>query len=858
MAIYLLIAALMLLPVSAMAGKTPVGSGNVPTFGDLPLFFEALNTAEKGSFLARGPGYGLLLTPDGCAVLGKGSTDPVIRIRCKGGKRSVLEGVNPLPGRVNYLLGSDPKNWRNQVPTWAKVRQRRVYEGVDLIYYGRANRLEFDFVLAPGTDPGAIRMEIENADRVRSDEEGNLVLTSPQTEFVMGRPLVYQKIDGKQKIIQGHYEIMAHNQIGFRIGPFDPEHDLVIDPVLQYSTFLGGAKGEEGRAVAVDGSGNVYCTGETWSTAFPLVKPFQALYGGDNRDIYVAKYSSSGQTLLYATYIGGSSYDGGYDIAVDSQGNAYVTGWTQSDNFPLKNPLYSKKGGSETQTDGFVAKLNPAGSALVYSTYLGGSHNDLAFGIAVDSGGNAYVTGRTVSDDFPLANAVQSALGGAGDCFITKIDPAGAKLLFSSYLGGSTWDDGNAVAAGVNGMVYVTGGTDSSDFPTKGALQSTQKASSSDCFISAIDTNSYKLVYSTYLGGKGIDLCEDVALGPSGGVHVAGYTTSTDFPVTPSAYDTVCEDCTDIKPQGDYGDAFIAKLNGAGNQLVYATYLGGTDGRDYIWSIAVDSVGNAYVGGEVLSTNYPTTPGGERTCVTGPGCEGCLLPDGFVTKLDPTGSKLLFSAYLGGGLGSDEVMGLAVDASKNVLVTGYTCSGDFPTKSPVQATLGGLCDAFLSKIPDVSPTSLPLPEGVQPSIYDGPPLPLRDTNPLLAKPIGIGSLANNWDMLSLSVSVGQFQAPVDLYLGIAYLGLIQLPGMIYPDIMLVRPDYQLQFLSQGIVPWKTAITEVNENLYGDIPAEFLPPGLYDLYLFVTPAGELGLDFYLWKTSFYLPLIFEPL
>jgi hypothetical protein len=847
----LLMAMVMLMPTFSLAVERDTGRGTVPTFGDLPLFFEALQAGEKGSFLARGPGYGLVLTSDGCAILGKRSTDPEIRVRCIGGRRSSLEGLNPLPGRVNYLLGEDPKKWRSGVRTWAKVRQRQVYEGIDLVYYGRAGRLELDFVVAPHADPRTIRMEIEGAEGAHLDQGGNLILHSSRARFVLGRPLIYQRLQGKRKPIHGRYELLAHNQVGFRIGPFEPGHDLVIDPVLQYSTFLGGKKGEEGRSIAVDGSGNVYCTGETWSTGFPLVNPFQALYGGDNRDAFVAKYSASGQTLLYATYIGGSRYDSGEGIAVDSQGNAYITGWTESDNFPLKNPLYSKKGGSETQTDAFVAKLNPEGSALVYSTFLGGTHNDLAFDIAVDAGGNAYVTGRTVSNDFPLSHAIQSALGGQGDSFVSKIDSNGSKLLFSSYLGGSSWDDGNALAAGLNGLVYLTGTTSSNNFPTKIPFQPTQKASD-DCFITVIDTNSYTLIYSTYLGGKGMDECQDIALGPSGGVHVAGYTNSKDFPVTPSAYDTVCDDCTD-GAIGDFGDAFVAKLNGLGNQLVYATYLGGMKGRDFAWSMAVDGAGNAYVGGEVLSTDFPTTPGGERTCGSSSGCEGCLLPYGFVSKLDPTGSKLLFSTYLGGGLGSDEVMGLALDAFKNIYATGYTCSEDFPTKSAVQGTLGGMCDAFVTKIPNVTQTSLTLPEGAQPFTYDGPPLPLRDSDPGLAQPIGVGSAANGGDMVSLSVSVGQLQAPVDVYLGLAYLGLVQLPGMIYPEIMLVRPDNQLQPLSQGIVPWRTQVTEVNENLYGDIPTEILPPGRYDLYLLVTPAGQLGGDFYVWKTSFYLAI-----
>jgi hypothetical protein len=850
--ISLLMAMAMLMPTFSMAVERESGSGTVSTFGDLPLFFEALQASEKGSFLARGPGYALVLAPDGCAILGKPSTGPEIRVRCIGAKRSSLEGLNPLPGRVNYLLGEDPKKWRRGLRTWAKVRQQQVYEGIDLVYYGRAGRLELDFVVAPHADPRAIRMEIEGAEDAHLDQAGNLVLHTSQDRFVLGRPFVYQQLNGKRKTIYGQYELLAHNQVGFRIGPYEPGHDLVIDPVLQYSTYLGGKKGEEGRSIAVDVSGNVYCTGETWSTDFPLVKPFQAQYGGDNRDVFVAKYSASGQTLLYATYLGGSRYDSGEGIAVDSQGNAYITGWTESDNFPLKNPLYSKKGGSETQTDAFVAKLNPTGSALVYSTFLGGSHNDLAFDIAVDAGGNAYVTGRTISNDFPLSHAIQSVLGGQGDSFISKISASGSTLLFSSYLGGIDWDDGNGVAAGLNGMVYVTGTTSSNNFPTKTPLQAAQKANSNECFISAINTNTYALVYSTYLGGKGADECQDIALGPSGGVHVAGYTNSKDFPVTPSAYGTVCKDCTD-GAIGDFGDAFVAKLNGPGNQLVYATYLGGTGGRDFAWSMAVDGAGNAYVGGEVLSADFPSTPGGELSCAAGAGCEGCLRPYGFITKLDSTGSKLLFSTYLGGGLGSDEVMGLAVDASKNIYATGYTCSEDFPTKSAVQGTLGGMCDAFVTKIPDVTTTSLPLPEGAHPFTYDGAPLPLRDPVPGLAQPIGVGSAANGGDMVSLSVSVGQFQAPVDVYLGLAYLGLVQLPGMIYPEIMLVRPDSQLQALSQGIVPWRTQVTEVNENLYGDIPTEILPFGRYDLYLLVAPAGPLGGDFYIWKTSFYLAI-----
>jgi uncharacterized protein (TIGR03437 family) len=639
--------------------------------------------------------------------------------------RMELVGANPnpevvgedeLPGKSNYFLGNDPSKWRTNVPTYAKVRYTDVYPGIDLVYYGNQRQLEYDLVVAPGADPRAIRLAFpsrarkqavnpngdpprpaggvdrERAVPLRIDAQGDLVLEADGSELRLHQPVIYQEINGTRQSVGGNFVISdatakeGARQVGFEVARYDASKPLIIDPVLSYSTYLGGSNTDEGYGIAVDSSGSVYITGRALSTNFPRASPFQSTYGGGFSDAFVAKLNASGSALVYSTYLGGSGDDEGRAIALDSSGNAYVTGFTGSTNFPTANAFQPARGG-QSGTDAFVTKLNAAGSALVYSTYLGGLGSDEGRGIAVDSSGNAYVTGRANSPNFPTAAPLQAALRGSTDAFITKFNAAGSALVYSTFLGGSTDDSGSGIALDSSGNAYITGRTLSTNFPTANAFQATFGGGSAffegDAFVTKMNAAGSALVYSTYLGGSGADSASGIAVDSSGNAHVAGSTTSTNFPTTPGAFQNTLQSTDGV---------FVAKLNATGSTLLYSTHLGGS-GQAAGNGIAVDSFGNAYVTGNAYA-NFPTVDP-LQAVHRGFG-------DVVVAILNASGSALLYSTYLGGN-GDDEGHGITVDSSGNVYVVGHTISTNFPTANPLQPTLNAVQgdehnDAFIAKI----------------------------------------------------------------------------------------------------------------------------------------------------------------
>jgi uncharacterized protein (TIGR03437 family) len=716
-------------------------------YGRLPLSFEPNQgqTDARVRFVSHGPGYALFLTGDG-AVLSLHAGGPQRRPRTAGpglfasgpwaepgparpavtlslrlvnaNPGAQLEPLDELPGKSNYFLGNDPSQWRTNVPNYARVRYRQVYPGIDLVYYGnpakarqdpaKAGQLEYDFVVAAGADPKAIRLAVEGADATEVSAEGDLVLRAGGEEARFRRPVVYQETAGRRREIAGRFvlatpqpaaarpwsaprpgEVVARNlsrqsrdphsaELGFEVGAYDPSLPLVIDPTLAYSTYLGGSGEDFGSGIAVDAAGNAYVTGYTGSTNFPTANPLQGANRGapEVSDVFVAKLNAAGSALVYSTYLGGSSYDYGSGIAVDAAGNAYVTGYTSSTNFPTANPLQATNAGG--YYDAFVAKLSAAGSALVYSTYLGGSARDYGNGIAVDAAGNAYVTGSTYSTDFPMANPFQTSRGDF-DAFVAKLNAAGSALVYSTYLGGSNSDYGNGIAVDAAGNAYVTGQTYSTNFPTANPLQATN-ALRGDVFVAKLSANGSALVYSTYLGGSGTDYGYGIAVDSAGNAYVTGLTTSTNFP-TANSFQASNAGGTDV---------FVAKLNAAGSALVYSTYLGGSS-SDFGYGIAVDAAGNAYVTGQTYSTNFPTANPLQATNA-GNGDEV------FVAKVNPAGSALVYSTYLGGSR-SDCGDGIAVDSAGNAYVTGTTSSTNFPIANAFQSSNpGGYDDPFIAKL----------------------------------------------------------------------------------------------------------------------------------------------------------------
>jgi hypothetical protein len=596
----------------------------VEGYGKLPLAFEA-NQGQAGSqvkFLSRGAGYSLFFTPTE-AVLALQPSDPspagsrqaitshqpsvkwahasgasqhsavgnqslktaVLRMKLVGANaKAKVIGQNELPGKSNYFIGNDPQKWHTNVPQYAKVRYENVYPSVDLVYYGHQRELEYDFVLRPGANPRAIRLRITGAKRLRP-ERGELVLISAAGDIRLRSPHIYQESNGVRQEVGGRYVITSKNGVGFRVGAYDRRRTLVIDPVLAYSTYLAGSAHDGGAGIAVDSAGNAYVVGTT-----------EILFR--HKDAFVNKVNSDGSALLYSTYLGGGLFDFGDSIAVDSAGNAYVCGFTDSTDFPTANALQPTLNGG---FDAFVTKINTNGSALVYSTYLGGSNNNnYGNGIAVDSAGNAYVAGLTGSAEFPTKNAIQPVYGGNGDAFVTKINANGSALVYSTYLGGSHTDSyygvsRASVAVDSAGNAYVSGSTQSTDFPTANAIQPSF-AGRQDAFVTKFNSDGSALLYSTYLGRGGYEIGAAIAVDTAGNAYVTGTTFSTDFPTVNPIQSGI----------GGGGDAFVTEFNPQGNALVYSTYLGGPH-NDYGSAITVDAAGSAYLTG-TASTGFPETP----------------------------------------------------------------------------------------------------------------------------------------------------------------------------------------------------------------------------------------------------------
>jgi hypothetical protein len=590
-------------------------------------------------------------------------------------------GLEELPGKSNYFIGNDPENWRTEVSNYARIEYQEIYPGIDLYFYGNSalgEKLEYDFIVAPGADPKDITLSFEGIDGLEINAQGDLVLHTPGGEVIQHAPISYQELDCINDTIPGRYVLLENDWVSFQMDPYDPNKSLIIDPlVLSYSTYIGGNGFDPGSGITIDDSGNVYVVGGTNSSDFPTVNPFQPNLGGSN-DCVVFKLNTDGSSLLYSTYLGGSKFEGGgFDIVVDDSGNAYVTGHTNSINFPTANPFQPFYRG---MSDVFVTKLNADGSSLVYSTYLGGSSIDIGSCIAIDSSRNAYVTGYTFSDNFPTVNPFQPDhnSGFFSDVFVTRFTSSGTALIYSTYLGGSRDDEGWGIAVDDSGNAYVSGSTKSFNFPTANPFQPAFSGSE-DAFVTRLNSSGSALVYSTYLGGNGFDRSSDIVLNSFGNVLVTGWTNSNNFP-TMNPFQPV---------SGGAQDVFVSQLNASGSALIFSTYLGGS-GSESTLSIAVDDSGNAFVTGGTYSSNFPTVHPFQPAL--------SVNQDAFVTQLNASGSALVYSTYLGGSNDDDYGSDIAVDDSGNAFVTGWTNSDDFPTENPFQPDFAGSNDAFVTKL----------------------------------------------------------------------------------------------------------------------------------------------------------------
>jgi hypothetical protein len=597
-------------------------------------------------FLARGTGYQVFLT-SGEAVFAftpaagesarrkglptetkkasavRNTKSATVRMQIVGASGDLQGvGLDELPGKVNYLRGNDPEKWRTNVPTYGKVRYNGVYPGVDLVYYGNSRQLEYDFIVAPGANPHAIALEFEGAENMTLSAQGDLLLSTAGGPIRFEKPVLYQERGANRESIAGEYVWKGTHRVGFRVAAYDATRPLIIDPVLSY-----------------------------------------------------------------ATYLGGSAFDAGEDIVVDQNGSAYVTGWTESPDFPTKFPLQPGHAADYVSGDAFVAKLTADGTALVFSTYLGGTGSDFGSGIAVDATGAVYVTGFTTSSDFPTRSPLQPTLNSFADAFVAKLAPDGTALIYATYLGGnSDFDHAEGIAVDATGAAYVSGSTQSTNFPTKSAIQSTYRGFA-DAYVAKLSPDGTDLVYATYFGGADSEIGVDIAVDVTGAAYITGSTRSPDFP-------------TQFPLQSALGgtftiNAFVAKL-AANGALVYSTYLGGSGGEGGR-AIAVDTAGAAYVTGVTASQDFPTKSPLQPTLIG--------LVDAFVAKLTPDGSALVYATYLGGtgvrtfGGGGvvEDGSGIAVDAVGAAYVTGTTNTPDFPVVHPIHSQPDANGDNWVAK-----------------------------------------------------------------------------------------------------------------------------------------------------------------
>jgi uncharacterized protein (TIGR03437 family) len=759
----------------------------------LPLSFEP-NQGQSASpvqFLSHGAGYALFLAP-GNVVLNlerqqpasaaaagqtpKAASVDTLRMSLIGANpKANAVGLAPQPGVVSYFIGNDPKKWRTGIPTYAKVNYAQVYPGVDLVFYGNQRQLEYDFVVAPGADPSRIAWRIDGA-TASLDAQGNLMLNAPHGPATFKKPVLYQMDGNKKTSVEGSFEV-AGNQIRFQLGSYDHSRALIVDPVLSYATYLGGtgfdniglgtgpgvlgAGGATSQGLAVDSAGSVYVTGITYSTDFPTKSPANSapptklpgVSPGSWPSAFVTKFSPDGSSLVYSTYLGGNNSDYAFAIAVDSSGNAYITGATGSPDFPVTpgayetvcDPAPSNTGPGEASCHlpniaAFVTKLNPAGTGIVYSTFLGGYAYAYGTAIAVDSAGRAYIGGNeqdycspqyyAFPSCFPTTSGaviggVQSNGGSSQYAFAAVFDPAGARLLYSTMFGDLNFSSGGeayatAVAVDRNGYFYLVGQTRSGRLPTTaGVIQPT----SGPMDVNGVVLQSWRgfiakfnpvassggasLAYATYLGGQAAsmnDYISGIAIDSASNAYVVGYTNSKDFPVTQGAFQTVCglngQTCV---------AAHVTKLNPSASAILWSTYLGDAkaDGSDPVYStgpIQLDGAGNVYIIGRTGGVpGFPMVNPVEPTPTGG-------FDQVLVAELDPTGSHLLFSTTIGShGLNTASPAGLAVDTSGDIFLAGNNDGPDlFTTPGAFQTTSGdGVCcqkgNGFVAKISPTNP-----------------------------------------------------------------------------------------------------------------------------------------------------------
>ena len=696
---------------TSSAPPTPGGSAASPQVqaAATPLVFEQnIGQADASvDYLARGSGYTVALTGGNAILaLADGTASSVVRLDVVGDNpNATATAENALASKSNYLIG-DQQQWLTNIANYGGVVYHDVYQGIDLRYHGNQQQLEYDFIVKAGADTHSIRLDFSGASGVSVAQNGDLVLTLDNAGHTISfkAPVAYQDGPSGREAVISRYVLNDDGTVGFETGPYDATRELVIDPVLSYGTYYGGTGSDVANGVAVDAAGNVYLAG--YSPSNGLLGGLLGGLGGGGREVFVAKFSPNLGSLVYSTYVGGKKDDIGTAIAVDAVGNAYVTGYTQSTDFPTVSAYDSARAGTgATSTDAFVFKLNADGSTLTYSTYLGGSGNaDEGWAIAVDASGSAYVAGVANSSDFPVTlGAADSSYGGSSDGFVTKLSANGNSLVYSTFIGGAGTDIGYGIAVDPSGNAVVVGETASSDFSTTAnAFQKTYSLgtviSAGDAFVTELNSSGTGFTYSAYLGGSDVDVAFNVTLDSAGKIYLTGQTSSSNFPATLGALRTTLSGGT---------DAFVAIIDPSASgsaSLAYSTYLGGSNSGDAGLGVGVDTGGRVYVGGQTNSSDLPVTAGAFKTTNTSGNA------DAFFVLINPVGSgsgDLLYGSYFGGA-GSDFADNATYSNGRFYLVGDTTSSSGIATSSSYDTVESGGTDGFAAVFtipPTVSATS---------------------------------------------------------------------------------------------------------------------------------------------------------
>ena len=622
----------------------------------------------------------------------------VIKESFVGASISNVKGEEEAITKVNYFKGKDAVKWRRNISTYNLVSLGEVYDGIELKLKAYGNNVEKLFYVKPNANPERIKVRVEGAKGLKVNENGELVFITEPGPVRFTKPFAYQKIKGKKKTVEVAYVIYEGNTYGFKVANYDKKKPLIIDPLLA-STFLGGGSEDLGHSIAIDGTGNVYVTGGTHSSDYPTTSGTYDESHNNVYDVFVSRLDESLSTLLASTFIGGSDWDDSNSIAIDGMGNVYVTGVTDSSDYPTTHGAYdeSYNGGDDV----FVSRLDMGLSTLLASTFIGGGNRDHGRSIAIDGIGNIYVTGETGSSDYPITSgAYDESYNGDRDVFVSRLDMDLSTLLASTFIGGSNWDWGNPIAIDETGNVYVTGGTYSFDYPTTHGAYDESYNGDHDVFVSKLDSSLSTLLASTFIGGGDWDGGLSIATDGTGNIYVIGYTGSSDYPTTSGAYDE--------SYNGDH-DVFVSRLDSNLSTLLASTFIGGCD-WDGGHSIAIDGIGNIYVTGETGSSDYPITSGAYDESYNGD-------RDVFVSRLDMDLSTLLASTFIG-GCDRDFGWSIAIEDMGNVYVTGFTGSSGYPTThGAYDESHNGYLDFFVSKLDrDLSADALNIE--ISPTSYD--------------------------------------------------------------------------------------------------------------------------------------------